>query len=99
MIPLRISEARKRLSQLVERVARGGAPVAIGRYGRERAVLVSAEEYKRLKISTRREKPPRSLEGTLILEGSPETLIAESHHLGDFWLASVDKAAHKRRSK
>lgn len=43
--PLRISEARKRLSQLVERVAQGGAPVAIGRYGRERAILVSAEEY------------------------------------------------------
>jgi prevent-host-death family protein len=42
--PLRISEARKRLSQLLERVARRGAPVAIGRYGRERALLVSAEK-------------------------------------------------------
>jgi prevent-host-death family protein len=41
---LRISEARRRLSQLVERVARGGGPIAIGRYGRERALLISPEE-------------------------------------------------------
>ena len=94
--PLRISEARKRLSQLVERVARGGAPVAIGRYGRERALLVSAEEYRRLKTSTRRAKPP-TLEGTLTLECSPEELIAESRRLGDFWVASVDVAERKLR--
>jgi len=98
MTPLRISEARKRLSQLVERVARGGAPVAIGRYGRERALLVSAEEYERLKTSVRRAKPPQTLEGTLTLECSPEDLIAESRRLGDFWLASVDKTEQKRRS-
>jgi prevent-host-death family protein len=96
MTPLRISEARKRLSQLVERVARGGAPVAIGRYGRERALLVSAEEYRRLK--TQRAKRPRTLAGTLTLECSPEDLIAESRRLGDFWLASVDKTEPKRRS-
>jgi prevent-host-death family protein len=98
MTPLRISEARKRLSQLVERVARGGAPVAIGRYGRERALLVSAEEYKRLKTSVRRAKPPQTLEGTLTLECSPEELIAESRRLGDFWLASVDNTEQERRS-
>jgi prevent-host-death family protein len=96
--PLRISEARKRLSQLVERVARGGAPVAIGRYGRERALLVSAEEYRRLKTFTPHAKPPRTLRGTLTLECSPEELIAESRRLGDFWLASVDKTEPKRRS-
>jgi len=95
--PLRISEARKRLSQLVERVARGGAPVAIGRYGRERALLVSAEEYRRLKTSTRRAKPPPTLEGTLTLECSPEELIAESRRLGEFWAASVDMDERKRR--
>ena len=98
MTPLRISEARRRLSQLVERVARGGAPVALGRYGRERALLVSAEEYRRLKTSIRRGKPPQTLEGTLTLECGPEDLIAESRSLGDFWLASVDKPEPKRRS-
>jgi prevent-host-death family protein len=97
MMPLRISEARKRLSQLVERVARGGAPVAIGRYSRERAMLVSAQEYRELKTSTRRAKP-RTLEGTLTLECSPEDLIAESRRLGDFWLASLDRTQQKRRS-
>ncbi len=96
MMLLRISEARKRLSQLVERVARGGAPIAIGRYGRERALLVSAEEYRQLKTSTRQAKP-RTLEGTLTLECSPEDLIAESRRLGDFWLASLDKTRQKRR--
>jgi prevent-host-death family protein len=95
--PLRISEARKRLSQLVERVACGGAPVAIGRYGRERALLVSAEEYRRLKTSTRRAKPPPTLEGTLTLECSPEELIAESRRLGESWVASVDVDERKRR--
>jgi prevent-host-death family protein len=97
MKPLRISEARKQLSQLVERVARGGAPVAIGRYGRERALLVSAEEYRRLKSSTGR-VGQQTLEGTLTLECSAEELIAESRRLGDFWLASVDKTEPKRRS-
>ena len=95
--PLRISEARKRLSPLVERVARGGAPVAIGRYGHGRALPVSAEEYRRLKNSTRPAKPPTTLEGTLTLECSPEELIAESRRLGDFWVASVDVAERKRR--
>src|SRR5262245_46765781 len=95
--PLRISEARKRLSQLVERVACGGAPVAIGRYGSERALLVSAEEYRRLKNYARRAKPLPTLEGTLTLECSPEELIAESRRLGDFWVASVDVVERKRR--
>ena len=95
---LRISEARKRLSQLVERVARGGAPVAIGRYGRGRALLVSAEEYRRLKSSSRRARPQQTLEGTLTLECSAEELIAESRRLGDFWLGSVNKTEQKPRS-
>ncbi|MBV8773265.1 MAG: type II toxin-antitoxin system Phd/YefM family antitoxin [Deltaproteobacteria bacterium] len=98
MTMLPISEARKRLSQLVERVARGGAPVAIGRYGRERALLLSAEEYKRLKSSTLHANLPRTLEGTLTLECSPEALITESRRLGDLWLASVDRTELKRRS-
>lgn len=98
MTPLRISEARKRLSQLVERVACGGAPVAIGRYGRERAVLVSAEEYRRLETSVRPAKPPLTLEDTLTLECSPKDLIAESRRLGELWLASLVKTQPKRRA-
>ena len=75
----------------------GGVPIAIGKYGRERVLLVSAEEHRRLKTSTRRAKPPPTLEGTLTLECSPEELIAGSRRLGDFWVASVDAAERKRR--
>jgi prevent-host-death family protein len=99
MSSLRISEARKRLSQLVERVACGGAPVAIGRYGRERALLVSAEEYNRLKNSTGQKKPPKTLEGTLTLKCSPADLIVESRRLGEFWATSLDGTEQKRGSR
>jgi len=95
---LGISEARKDLSRLVERVARGGAPVAIGRYGRERALLISVEEYEGLKAPGRRLKP-QTLEGTLTLQCSPEELIAESRRLGDFWLAALASPTRKRRSR
>ena len=92
--PLQIGEARKRLSQLVERVARGGAPVTIGRYGRERAVLVSADEFARLKAPKGNRKP-RSLEGTLELLCTPEELIEESHRLGEMWLKAFEKSADR----
>lgn len=95
--PLRISEARKRLSQLVERVAQGGAPVAIGRYGRERAILVSAEEYGRLKTPPKR--VDRTLAGTLTLACSPHELISESRRLGDLWLAAFENRRQTRRSR
>jgi prevent-host-death family protein len=86
--PLAISEARRRLSALVERVARGAAPIAIGRYGSERAVLVGADEYARLTRRTRTgTERPGSLEGTLSLVCSPEELIAERRRLGELWLA------------
>ena len=88
--PLQITEARKRLSALVERVARGGGPVAIGRYGRERAVLLGAEEYAKL---TRRRKPgpeTRTIEGSLGLTCTPEELMAESREIGRLWLAAVE---------
>ena len=88
--PLQISEARKRLSALVERVARGGAPVAIGRYGRERAVLISVDEYARLEEASSRTGSKRTLEGILTLSCSPEDLIAESRQLGELWLASLE---------
>jgi prevent-host-death family protein len=98
--PLQLSEARKRLSALVERVARGGAAVAIGRYGRERAVLVSAEQYARLVRAAKRGSPrPRTIEGTMELLCTPAELAAESRRLGELWLAALDGTAGQRRRR
>ena len=95
--PLQVSEARKRLSALVERVARGGAAVTIGRYGRERAVLVGADEFARLKRAARTttaQRPP-TLEGILTLTCTPEELIAESRKLGELWLEAFEESAKR----
>jgi hypothetical protein len=73
-------------------------PVAIGRYGRERALLISVEEYEVLKAPGRRLKA-RTLEGTLTLQCSPEELIAESRRLGDLWLAALESPKRKRPSR
>jgi prevent-host-death family protein len=98
--PLQVSEARKRLSALVERVARGGTPVAIGRYGRERAVLVGAEQYAQLaRAARRRTQPVRSIEGTMTLNCAPEELIAESRRLGELWLATLDEKPPRIRKR
>jgi prevent-host-death family protein len=95
--PLQVSEARKRLSALVERVARGGTAVAIGRYGRERAVLVGAEQYARLTRAAKRGAPSRhTLENTMELLCSPADLGAESRRLGELWLAALDTAPAPR---
>jgi hypothetical protein len=64
---------------------------------RERALLVSAEEYRRLKISSRRAGRPQTLEGTLSLECNPDELIMESRLLGDSWLSSFNETEQKRR--
>ena len=96
---LRVSEARKRLSALIERVARGGAPIGIGRYGRDRAVLVSAEEYARLKASVGKQKRQPTLEGTLTLTCSPQELISESQRLGEAWLAALEARPRVARSR
>ena len=94
--PLQVSEARKRLSALVERVARGGTAVAIGRYGRERAVLVGAEQYARLTRAAKSGAPRRrTLEGMLTLTCTPAELIAESRRLGDLWLAAFDESSKR----
>lgn len=45
---LPVEEARKKLGQLVAEVT-AGEPVIIGRRGKEQAVLVSGEEYERLR--------------------------------------------------
>ena len=93
---LQVSEARRRLSALVEWVAQGGAPVTIGRYGRDRAVLVGAEHYARLTRSALRRRPPlRSIEGTMTLTCTPEELVAESRRLGDLWLAAFDESSKR----
>ena len=100
--PLQVSEARKRLSALVERVARGGAAVTIGRYGRERAVLVGAEQYARLTRAAKRGAPRRqTLEGTMELLCTPEELVAESRRLGELWLTALEDSARqlKRRRR
>lgn len=95
--PLHVSEARKRLSALVERVARGGPAVAIGRYGRERAVLVGAEQYARLTRAAKRAARRRhTLEGTMELLCSPAQLATESRQLGELWLAALDGASPRR---
>ena len=95
--PLQVSEARKRLSALVERVARGGSAVAIGRYGRERAVLVGAEQYARLTRAAKSGASRRqTLEGTMELLCTPAELVAESRRLGELWLAALDGAPRQR---
>jgi prevent-host-death family protein len=94
--PLQIAEARRRLSALVERVARGGASVVIGRYGRERAVLMGMEEYELLTKKRKQETArPRSLRGSLELLCSPEELQAERRRLGQEWLARIDRLADR----
>jgi prevent-host-death family protein len=94
--PLRVSEARKRLSALVERVARGGTAVTIGRYGRERAVLVGAEQYARLTRAAKGAAARRhTLEGTMELLCTPAELVAESRTLGDLWLTAFDQSAQR----
>jgi len=99
--PLQLSEARRRLSALVERVARGGPPIAIGRYGRERAVLVGADEFARLRraASSRTARRPATLEGTLTLTCTPEELIAESRKLGELWLTAFEESAQRLKRR
>jgi prevent-host-death family protein len=92
---LQISEVRKRLSALVERVAQGGRPVAIGRYGRERAVLLGAEDYAKLTRGSKRLSPGSTLEGSLTLTCTPEELTAEGREIGRLWLAGVESNAGK----
>jgi prevent-host-death family protein len=88
--PLPISEVRRRLSALVERVARGAKPIAISRYGNELAVLVGAERYARLARGKGASTPrARSLEGTLSLTCPPGELIKERGRLSELWLAGV----------
>jgi prevent-host-death family protein len=50
-----VEEARARLGRLVEEVAAGGEPVALTKRGRPAAVLVSSEEYARLKQAATQE--------------------------------------------
>jgi hypothetical protein len=74
--------------------------VTIGRYGRERAVLVGAEQYAQLARAARqRTQPVRSIEGTMTLNCAPEELIAESRRLGELWLATLDEKPLRIRKR
>ena len=78
--------------------ARPPALVAIGRYGRERAVIVGADQYARL--TKERQRPPKgavAIEGTLTLSCAPADLIAESRRLGELWLQGLEGDAHPER--
>ena len=98
--PLPIHEARRRLSSLVERVAKGGSPVAIGRYGRERALIVGADQYARLTKDRRlRSKDSSSIEGTLTLSCTPADLIAESRRLGKLWFQDLERDGGSKRHR
>ena len=101
--PVQIAEARRRLSALVERVARGGGPVVIGRYGHERAVLMGMDEYVRLKSRKHGAPRERGLRGSLELLCTPEELQAERRRLSAQWLARIDhlldEAPRRRRRR
>jgi prevent-host-death family protein len=98
--PIPVGEARRRLSSLVERVARGGRPVSIGRYGRERAVLIGADQYAELeRRAVGRRKGPATIEGSLRLTCTPQELVAESARIGRMWLDAVGSATRKRRHR
>lgn len=49
-----IEEARGRLGEIVEQVARSGNAVVLTKRGEQRAVLISGAEYERLKSATTR---------------------------------------------
>ncbi len=65
--PIPMAEARRRLSQLVRKIANGHAPIPIGRRGKVEAVLVSPE------MATA-PAPLKPLRGLLKIVGSPEDL-------------------------
>lgn len=49
VVPISITEARTRLNAIVDDVARDGEPVVIANHGRPRAVVISWEQYQRLR--------------------------------------------------
>ena len=98
--PIPVGEARRRLSALIERVARGGRPMTIGRYGRERAVLIGAEQFADLeRHAVRRGRKTATIEGTLRLTCTPDELAAESTRLGKMWLEAIGAEPKKRRRR
>lgn len=86
MSVLPIGEARRRLPELVRRVARGGGPVRIGRRGRCEAMLVSAgAEHER---TTR-----RPLGGLAEILGSWDDLIRAEDDIRRDVDASLERTA------
>jgi len=78
-----ISEARRRLSALVRRAASGDAPVAIGRLGKEEAILVSPGQFAALgntvKALSTLDRDPRPVVAAFIarrlLPGAPSHVV------------------------
>jgi prevent-host-death family protein len=54
---LNVSEARRELPRLVQRLAKGGGAVSIGPRGEETAVLVGIEEYRALQARAKGTPP------------------------------------------
>jgi len=46
-----VEEARPKLGQLVEEVARGGEPIVLAKRGQALGVLISRDEYARLRLA------------------------------------------------
>ena len=49
VVPVSITEARTKLNAIVDDVAKDGEPVVIANHGRPRAVVISWEQYQRLR--------------------------------------------------
>ena len=72
-ISINLSEARKRLPELADN-AHAGHVYAISRRGRELAVLISIDEYKRLKAI---DEKARSKDFEALLAPPPQNMISE----------------------
>jgi prevent-host-death family protein len=80
-----IAEARRRLSELVRKVAEGHTPIAIGRRGRPEVVIA--------RVSTVAATRPPPLRGLARLLGEEEELIRASEVLTTDLVASLDRTA------
>ena len=98
---LSVSEARKRLSRLIEGVGRGGSPVTITQHGREQAALIGIKEYQEMshKAETfeksRKKARPFTLRGSLELRCSPEELVEEMGRIRTLWTDSIHQSSEK----
>ncbi|MEK6608793.1 MAG: type II toxin-antitoxin system Phd/YefM family antitoxin [Myxococcota bacterium] len=83
---LPIGDARRRLPELVRKVAAGHAPITIGLRGRPQAVLASP-------AAVRTDATRRPLVGLVTLVGSADALDREGTRLRGELEASLDRTA------